>query len=282
MYASSTHGILKSSDMYFFSPTETAQRLYYYLTSCGYFYCVPGYSVDRGNNGNYLLLYVVKGKLPVTSQGRTHVVESGQAAFINCHLPHEYHAVGNVEFVWLHFNGANSALFHEYITKELYGSIVFPGDNSVFKEMLAITMLNRHGQIVSEAEYSGHLYNLLILLVNSVGQTIPESSQNPAINDVIEYITRHLDGDLTVKTLSAHINMSPYHFSRFFKKMTGNSPHEYVVMCRLNRAKHLLKTSDLSIKEIAYQVGYNSPSNFITSFNTNVGVPPGKFRDDPI
>ena len=60
--------------------------------------------------------------------------------------------------------------------------------------------------------------------------------------------------------------------------MTGQSPNEFVIYSRIDRAKALLLTSDLSIAEISREVGYPNSSNLITLFTRRVGCPPAQFR----
>ena len=59
-------------------------------------------------------------------------------------------------------------------------------------------------------------------------------------------------------------------------------PYEYIILRRIDKAKYLLTSTQLSVKEIAYATGYNSEENFIHSFRSNVGIAPGLFRKHPI
>ena len=63
-----------------------------------------------------------------------------------------------------------------------------------------------------------------------------------------------------------------------FRSRTGYSPHEYIVLRRIDEAKSLLHTTALSVKEIAFRVGYHSEVNFISSFTAKTGVSPAAFR----
>ncbi|MGN1123952.1 MAG: helix-turn-helix domain-containing protein, partial [Eubacterium sp.] len=93
-----------------------------------------------------------------------------------------------------------------------------------------------------------------------------------------EYIAESLNENLTVDKLAKIINMSSSHFSRVFKRQTGFSPYDYVLISRLNRAKYLLQVTDMTVASIAYETGFNSESNFIYFFTENEGISPGKFR----
>jgi len=85
-----------------------------------------------------------------------------------------------------------------------------------------------------------------------------------------------------VEQVAAAVGFSPAYFSKTFKSQTGFSPYEYIVLRRIDEAKELLTSTRLSVKEIAYQVGYNSIENFVHSFQKKVGVPPGMFRKVPV
>jgi AraC-like DNA-binding protein len=62
----------------------------------------------------------------------------------------------------------------------------------------------------------------------------------------MELIHEHLEKDLKLGELAATVGVSPYHFARLFKQSTGQTPHQYVITCRIERAKHLLAHTDLS------------------------------------
>ena len=71
--------------------------------------------------------------------------------------------------------------------------------------------------------------------------------------------------------------MSPHYFSQLFKESTGITPHQYVIRCRIDRAKDLLKQGKLSIAEIAKEVGFVDQSHLHRHFKRLVGVTPKLF-----
>ena len=94
----------------------------------------------------------------------------------------------------------------------------------------------------------------------------------------IEYINENIEEDLSFRDIAAHLKMSAYHFARMFKQSTGESPHHYIMRCRIERAKKLLADAKLSISDIAFDVGYKSQSHFTTCFGRLTGVTPAAFR----
>jgi AraC family transcriptional regulator len=94
----------------------------------------------------------------------------------------------------------------------------------------------------------------------------------------VELMHTQLDQDLPLKELAAASYLSPFHFARLFKKLTGTSPHNYLAGIRATRAQLLLAETDLSVSEIAARVGYLSGSHFTKAFRTATGATPREFR----
>jgi AraC-like DNA-binding protein len=74
---------------------------------------------------------------------------------------------------------------------------------------------------------------------------------------------------------------SPFHFSRVFRAVVGVSPGAFHAALRIERAKHLLLTTDLPVTEVCFEVGYDGLGSFTTRFTRLVGVPPGRLRRLP-
>ena len=94
----------------------------------------------------------------------------------------------------------------------------------------------------------------------------------------IELMHTQVDQELTLKALAAASYLSPFHFARLFKKLTGASPHNYLAGVRATRAQLLLAETDLSVTEIGARVGYLSGSHFTKAFRLATGATPREFR----
>jgi AraC family transcriptional regulator len=93
-----------------------------------------------------------------------------------------------------------------------------------------------------------------------------------------DYINTHLDLDLKLTELSSIVQISPYHFLRLFKKSVGMTPHQYILQQRIERAKYLLKSSNLDISEIAFRVGFCDASHLTRCFKNSLGKTPSQWR----
>jgi AraC-like DNA-binding protein len=83
---------------------------------------------------------------------------------------------------------------------------------------------------------------------------------------------------LTVGDLAAAAGLSSAYFSREFRRTFGESPHQYLLTRRLERAAALLRTTDRSVTEICFAVGLQSLGSFITSFGRMFGMSPAAYR----
>lgn len=83
---------------------------------------------------------------------------------------------------------------------------------------------------------------------------------------------------LTVGDLAAAAGLSRAHFSREFRRRFGESPHQYLLTRRLERAAALLRNTDWTVTEVCFGVGLASVGSFITSFRRMYGMPPAAYR----
>lgn len=274
-------GTCSGSDLYFQTPSENALSFLYYMTSCGYYYTNYDYCIERQNYHNFLLFCIKEGRLSVTSNGRTLVAHTGQIGFVDCHHFHEYHTIGNTEFVWLHLDGANSRDFYEHIL-EHHGGFVFdlPNSKEIYDRIFELVYIWRNEQRISEIRLSYKLYGLLSTLLDHA--PIEQENNNSPLAAALDFIQQHYHESISLTDIAAAVNMSIYYFSRQFKKEFGYSPHDFLILTRMNRAKHLLKTTDLPIKVIAQMVGYRNVATFTNAFTARIGLSPSLFRKYPI
>lgn len=275
-------GTCSGSDLYFFTPSDYARRLLFYMEACGYYYTDYDYRIERGNYHKYLVFYVCGGRLSVRSGQRTMVATAGQVGFLNCYEPHEYHTIGNTEFIWVHVDGSNTAALYEQAVRQK-GGFVFdtPSAAEIQKRIYEIIYACRNNQLPGEIRLSQKLYGLLIATLDE-SRAADEADGSGAVREAMRFIEKHYMQPISLPELAQHVNMSQYHFSRQFKKDCGYAPHEYIILTRLNHAKHLLKTTDLPVKIIAQNVGYQNVSTFTNAFTGRVGVSPSLFREYPI
>ena len=93
-----------------------------------------------------------------------------------------------------------------------------------------------------------------------------------------EYIQSNLSQNITLAKMARVLNMSTSHLTKLFKQSQGISLYQYVIVCRVAKAKQLLKNSKIAIAQIATQVGFADQSHLTYHFKRHVGVTPKTFR----
>ena len=96
---------------------------------------------------------------------------------------------------------------------------------------------------------------------------------------VMAYIRDHYGENLTLDAVAGHVYLSPYYISHLFKEELGLTFVEYLTRVRIEQARHLLRTTGLSIRAIASQVGYDDPGYFAKVFRKHLHISPKKYRD---
>jgi len=108
----------------------------------------------------------------------------------------------------------------------------------------------------------------------------PNHERGISIQQAKAYIdNRFWDPDLQRNEVAGRFNISPSYFSTVFKQEVGISFREYLSKIRINRAKDLLRTTNIKCSDVAYQSGYNDPHYFSSNFKNKTGLTPQQFRE---
>ncbi|MFP5287568.1 MAG: helix-turn-helix domain-containing protein [Thermoanaerobaculia bacterium] len=99
-----------------------------------------------------------------------------------------------------------------------------------------------------------------------------------AVERVVDAMRIRLEETLSLEEMAEIAIMSPFHFNRVFRRLTGVPPCQFLSALRLEKAKRLLLTTDISVTDICFQVGYNSLGTFTRRFTELVGLSPQRLR----
>ncbi len=111
--------------------------------------------------------------------------------------------------------------------------------------------------------------------------SVPEYTQGLSpqqMRRVIDFIYAHLQDALSVGLLAQQVGLSSYHFARLFRQTTGESPHQFLLLKRLEAAQRLLRKTDLPLSQIAQDVGFSNHGHFTQVFKQHMGLTPRQYR----
>lgn len=271
-------GVLEKSDYYMYTASSQAKKLFFYPLCTGHFYYSNNYYLHRKTYDSFLLMFIKKGECVIEIDGRTYTASENQIVFLDCYKSHKYYSTTGWEAEWLHFDGPLAREYYNLVTNGT-NIILSLRDNYVFYKYLnKIYHTFKENASVKEALINQYITTLLTELIISKEYLSNHLAVSDIIEDTTAYINEHFCEDLTLDQLASKASLSPYYFTRLFKKETGFTPHEYIIAARINHAKFLLKNTGVSIKEICFSSGFASESSFCSTFRKWEQVTPKTYR----
>ena len=135
---------------------------------------------------------------------------------------------------------------------------------------------------VKEKKFKNEIINtylkLLFLNIKRCVNSDEANNKNDILSTTTQYIYDHYQEEISLQLLSELVYISPSYLDRLFKNKMGTSPIKYLNLVRIQIAKKLLSSSDLSISEISERVGIMGPKYFSRLFKKTVNESPSEFR----
>ena len=270
--------ISMESDYYVYVPSAAAQNTFFYPICTGHFFYKPGYMLRRDAYDSFLLMYINTGQLTLEYSGRKQTVSSGNFILLDCYKPHAYYSDTGWESYWCHFDGPTARSHYDLIVSHLGQVFSLPDSYSVFDKLYALYQTFFNGDTIREPLLSKQITDMLTTMLLYTSSIPNVMTNTTTIEEIVSYIHEHFTEDISVQNLADRAMLSQYHFIRVFKKETCFTPHEYILNIRLSTAKYMLKTTQLSVKDICFRTGFSCESVFCTSFKKKTGITPSEYR----
>lgn len=277
------------SETRFYTPASESGNAFLLPLCVGHFLCDSNYLVSRSRYDSFLLLIVLHGNAFVTlydDDGKSKTVFLSQREFflLDCYSSHAYGSLDEqLEFCWVHFDGPSARNYYQYYKKNCPQPCTLTHKQllTVFEDFYSLYTPLSETAVTSDIRLTSLLTRLLADCISpapdlpfSSEASIPEAPMEKAC----AYLRVHFSEDVSVSLLADMVSLTPCHFIRSFKKYCGVTPHQYLLNLRLNSARFYLRTTGMTIEEIAYACGFQSINNFCIAFKNKEGMAPGAYR----
>lgn len=263
------------------TPSRFALDSLFHVQEVGRFRCQDNYYTEHENIHSFLVMFTESGQGELHCRGESYQLTAGDLLFTDCMEWHSYQTTGSGgwDMIWLHFNGVSAQGYYEQYVKA--GSpVTKPKDEEDIRTtMLELIKINQSGGKYAELK-SGELITHLLTTILIGSDAVPASrTQLPAfVEQALKDINAHLKDDLTLDHFSRTLGVNKYHLQKEFKRYVGMSPNAYVCAARINVAKSLLLSNDLSVSQVAEQAGFRNVGHFMNMFKRATGLTPGEYR----
>lgn len=271
--------IAPHSHYYINTPSTMARQLLFYPTIVGRFSYETGYDLKRNHFDSFLIMLIESGTCTIVLNGQEIRAPKGSIVFLDCYHMHEYRADVPWSALWMHFDGMQARSYYDYLIRR--NGCVFISKHAAGIRYTLDNILKDFSErdSINEPVESLRISDILYYLISDVQK---ENAQPSGIQRALIYIRDNFARPIQLVDLAKIAALSPYYFSRLFTKETGVTPHQYIISTRLSAAKYALTTSDLTIKEIAFQCGFNDESSFCSAFKKYEHTTPTEYRKGPL
>ena len=225
-----------------------------YLTDVGYFpHARYHYRERKEGIEEYIFIFCMEGSGTIIVKDKKYTLRENQAFCIPCFQGHSYYAHDEDPWsiLWVHFKGEDTRYFP--LTKCQVRSF---SSQDTADQTLSLILAEAYDR--------------------EQGQSVLE--QNKHVTDVVRYMYRHLEENLTLEQIGEEFSLSKSYLNAIFQKHTQHSPMDFFIHLKMKRSCRLLRTTDLPVYEVAQKMGYADPYYFSRIFKKIVGISPRQYR----
>jgi AraC-like DNA-binding protein len=269
--------------MSFVTARFSAQNVPSYSLSvfqCGWQRCHSSHVAGIGVREHYVLHYIIAGKGSFHCGGQVYPLGPNEGFLI---MPYEKisYCAGQDdpwEYLWIAFNGAEAG---EYLALTGLGKdhpiFKYDRDDQMKKHMWNALSASKNDQTLGFAMI-GHLFLILACLVRQNTMLPPKRLSSQYLERALKYIAENYAYKIGVADLARFVGIERSYLYKIFIRQIGRAPQEYLNDYRINKAVDLLRTTTLSITEIADSIGFDDVAHFSHLFKKKKLLSPLKFR----
>lgn len=276
-----------SSTRVLYTPSSFARFSLLHLQEAGRLTATQAHTNKRAKLQSFLCFVVEEGAGTLLYEGKRYTMHEGDVAFIDCSKPYSHSTgvdptLGRLWTLrWCHFYGPSMpSIYAKY--RERGGSPVIRGaDTAPYMAILSdVYDLASSTDYIRDMRINEKLNTLLTLLMEFSWQREVRASE-PKKTEILQikaYVDEHYAERLSLESVAEHFFLNKQYLARLFKKQYGVTLVTYLQQVRITHAKRMLRFTDKTIEEIAWECGVGELNYFSRVFKKLEGVSPREFR----
>ncbi|GAB4412293.1 MAG: AraC family transcriptional regulator [Anaerolineae bacterium] len=215
-----------------------------------------------------------------------HMLTANRAVLIPKYTPHVYGADENAPWTihWVHLVGVVADYYASLLPEGVYTMSIDPHTTQMvvnlfrecYESFLGSFVLQR---MIYISQTLHHLLGTLFFNNRAFSPTL-RTSRFHNLEETRNFLRQNLHSRLTLDEMAAHARLSKSHFIRLFKEQTGYSPVDYFIHLKMQHACMLLSVTRKTVREIAWEIGYDDPYYFSRIFKKVIGMSPRRYREE--
>ena len=237
----------------------------------------PFETYNSTGRDDYYLMYITNGQLYINIDGNEHIAKKGSVVIFPPKYPYRYRGNPPAYYLYAHFTGSYA---NDFLKECGFDSLPCIIENDFNIELQNKLLLMIDTFLYKEPLYIQKCACLLQDILMDVYKNAIDKADNSPLKLSLKHIHSFFTSKIEIPTLAKMENLSNSRYVTVFKSQMGKSPNEYIIDLRLQLAKSLLDSTNMSIKQISERIGYTDQYFFSRLFKKYSGVSPQKYRKD--
>ena len=231
-----------------------------------------------GGRNDHYLIYVECGELEVILNGATYTAHGGSVLIFppHCHYKYTFYGDHTLSYLWVHFTGSYVERFLDECGFGSLPCMIQSNPNikiiSAFEKLFDI--FGSH-EPLQKRKLACRLEDILL----SIASDLSKTDESRALTRSLSFIHTCYNKKIKIPELAKMEGLSNSRYITVFKKYMRMPPSDYIIGLRINVACDLLKSHDMSVKEVAACVGYDNPHFFSKLFKKKTGMTPKNYQE---
>jgi AraC-like DNA-binding protein len=263
------------------TPSAFAKQSLLYIQEIGYFQKSSCFTMERKELTSFLLVFTLSGKGELLYRDKKYILNPYDLFFVNCKEYVQYSTSGHEswEFISLYLYGNLIENFYEQFAKYNKPVLSMHNPNAILDKLHALICGQSDRSLSAELLTSRLIAEILTSILQHPYDRLSVNAETLSeVRRVQQYLDESYSERITLDSLADMFELNKFNLAKNFKKQIGFSPIDYLINVRITAAQTWLKTSGMSIVDIARYVGIPNTSHFINLFKEHVGETPHSFR----